>query len=111
METDNKDLRKLIDELEFKNKRLNDRIFDQMNDKATFYKERTIQALQSSNRPLQASDLSPQESNMRQPHLGQHLARGEPRKSHSPLRNKSGKSVPEQALPSYHIRDELKHSG
>lgn len=42
METENKDLRKLIDELEFKNKRLNDRIYEQMNDKATSYKERTI---------------------------------------------------------------------
>jgi len=28
MENENKDLKKLIDELEFKNKRLNDRIFD-----------------------------------------------------------------------------------
>lgn len=33
-------------------------------------------------------------------------------KSISPLRNKSGgRSVPEQALPSYHIRDELRSSG
>jgi len=28
METENKDLRKIIDELEFKNKRLNDRIYE-----------------------------------------------------------------------------------
>lgn len=42
METENNDLRKIIDELEFNNKRLNDRIYQQMNDKAANYKERTI---------------------------------------------------------------------
>jgi len=55
---------------------------------------------------MQASELSPQEASVRH-----NLGRVEARKSHSPLCNKSGKSVPEQALPSYHIRDELKHSG
>ena len=78
-----------------------------MNEKATNFKERTIQALQSSNRPMTHSDLSPTEP------VRQNFDKIMPRKSHSPLRNKSngGKSVPDHALPSYHVRDELKYSG
>lgn len=45
MESEAKDLRKLIEELEYQKKRLNDRLYEYMNDQANQYKERTMQAL------------------------------------------------------------------
>jgi hypothetical protein len=104
LEAEAKDLRKLIDELEFQKKRLNDRIYEQLNEKALTYKERTIQALQASTKPIAtgeslSADKVPD------------FVRQEGRKSISPLHNKSGgKSYAEQPL-SYQYRDVLRSSG
>lgn len=108
MEREANEMKKLVDELEFKNKRLNDRVFEQINERAVTYKERTMQVLQTSHRPMQASEFS----QTAEPTIRPDLGRLDRRKSGSPLRDKSnGKTIPEKSLPSYHIRDELKNSG
>lgn len=110
MEGEARDMKKLVEELEFKNRRLNDRIYEQMNERAMSYKERTMQVLQTSHRPIPVSDLNQSEAQpATRPDLGR-LSRGK-NNSTSPLRTKSvGMSVPEQALPSYHVQEELKNS-